>query len=132
MAPALVLRHYRDGAPLACLARDVGIGRFTAYRYADEGTGVLAEQAPDLHQVLDEARGHATSHLVLDGADPDDKADLYRKLGLKLTYEPSEEKVRTEVLFSPHIIGNSRVSEGGDQPLAHAFDLSTSFALDRR
>lgn len=53
---------------------------------------------------------------VLEKADPEDKADLYEALGLRLTYEPDSKKVRAEVAFDPHLIGKSRVSEGGLEP----------------
>ncbi|GAA4912636.1 hypothetical protein HNR25_004527 [Streptomonospora salina] len=63
----LVLRHYRDGTAPEALASGHGIGRSTAYRYIDEATAALAEQAPDIHQALDTARSAATPHLILDG-----------------------------------------------------------------
>ncbi len=50
----LLLRWFRDNARVACLARDAGIGIATAYRYLHEGIDVLAEQAPDLHEALQE------------------------------------------------------------------------------
>ncbi len=44
----LVLRWFRDAAPLRQLAAEAGIGISTAYRYLHEGIDVIAEQAPDL------------------------------------------------------------------------------------
>jgi IS6 family transposase len=38
---------------------------------------------------------------VLRDADPADKAEIYTQLGLRLTYQPSERLVRTEVQISP-------------------------------
>lgn len=35
-----------------CLARDAGVSQATGYRYLHEGIDVLAEKAPDLHEVL--------------------------------------------------------------------------------
>jgi hypothetical protein len=63
----LVLRWFRDRACVHCLARDAGISQATGYRYLHEGIDVLAEQAPDLHQVLADCRGKGLSYLVLDG-----------------------------------------------------------------
>ena len=63
---------------------------------------------------------------VLGKADPEDKADLYEALGLRLTYEPDSKKVRAEVTFDPHLIGNSRVSEGGDVRVSYGPKVSTT------
>jgi len=52
----LVLRWFRDDAPLRQLATEAGIGISTAYRYLHEGFDVLAEQAPDLHDVTVDTR----------------------------------------------------------------------------
>ncbi|GAA4905049.1 recombinase family protein [Streptomonospora salina] len=53
---------------------------------------------------------------VLEGADSDDKAELYKQLGLRATYNPGEETVQAEVVLSPDLIGDSKVSEGGLEP----------------
>lgn len=50
-----------------CLARDAGISQATSYRYLHEGIDVLAEQAPELHDVLDRCHREGMTHLVLDG-----------------------------------------------------------------
>jgi hypothetical protein len=63
----LGLRWFRDRASPEALARDHGISRATAYRYRDEVIAVLAEQAPDLHQALERARGDGFAHVILDG-----------------------------------------------------------------
>jgi len=63
----LVLRWFRDGSCVHCLARDAGISQATGYRYLHEGIDVLAEQAPDLHRVLADCRELGLNHLVLDG-----------------------------------------------------------------
>jgi hypothetical protein len=49
------------------LGRDHGVSRATAYRYVDEGTEVLAAQAPDLHQALERAREQGVPFVILDG-----------------------------------------------------------------
>jgi len=63
----LVLRWSRDDAPLRQLGTEAGIGISTAYRYLHEGIDVLAEQAPDLHDVLAHGRRECWSHVSLDG-----------------------------------------------------------------
>nr|WP_169745202.1 transposase family protein [Streptomyces megasporus] len=63
----LVLRWFRHRTCVHCLARDAGISQATGYRYLHEGIDVLAECAPDLHQVLERCRARGLSHVVLDG-----------------------------------------------------------------
>jgi hypothetical protein len=64
----LGLRWFRDRTDPARLGRDHRISRATAYRYLDEVVAVLANQAPDLHQVLQQAHNDANvGHLILDG-----------------------------------------------------------------
>jgi len=63
----LGVRWFRDRTGPEALARDHGISRATAYRYVDEVIEVLAEQAPDLHQALERAKGQGFSHVILDG-----------------------------------------------------------------
>lgn len=63
----LILRWFRERGCIHCLARDAGISQATGYRYLHEGIDVLAECAPDLHEVLDRCRRDGTTHLILDG-----------------------------------------------------------------
>jgi DDE superfamily endonuclease len=63
----LILRWFRTRDCIHCLARDAGISQATGYRYLHEGIDVLAEQAPDLHEVLDRCRREGITHLILDG-----------------------------------------------------------------
>jgi hypothetical protein len=63
----LGLRWFRQNADITALARDHGISRATGYRYLDEVITVLAEQAPDLHDALREAKDQELGHVVLDG-----------------------------------------------------------------
>ncbi len=44
-----------------------GVPRATAYRYRDEALTVLAAQAPDLHEALQEVAEQGWSHVVVDG-----------------------------------------------------------------
>ncbi|WTH12483.1 hypothetical protein OH776_44350 [Streptomyces sp. NBC_01578] len=63
----LVLRWIRERGCVHCLARDAGISQATGYRYLHEAIDVLAERAPDLHQVLDRCRREGMTHVILDG-----------------------------------------------------------------
>ncbi len=63
----LVLRWFRDDAAIRILAGEAELAISTAYRYLHEAIDVIAEQAPDLHEVLDRARRESWSHLLLDG-----------------------------------------------------------------
>ena len=63
----LVLRWFRDRGCVHCLARDVGISQATGYRYLHEGIDVLADRAPDLHEVLNRCHREGMTHVILDG-----------------------------------------------------------------
>jgi DDE superfamily endonuclease len=63
----LGLRWFRDRTTPDALARDHRISRATAYRYRDEVIDVLADQAPDLREALERAKGEGLSHVILDG-----------------------------------------------------------------
>jgi hypothetical protein len=63
----LVLRWFRDDAPVRTLAAEAQISIPTAYRNLHEAAEVIAEQAPDLHEVLEQARGEQWSHVSVDG-----------------------------------------------------------------
>jgi hypothetical protein len=63
----LGLRWFRQNADITALGRDHGISRATAYRYVDEVIGVLADQAPDLHEALEQAKKQGLAYVVLDG-----------------------------------------------------------------
>jgi len=63
----LGLRWFRDRTTPDALARDHGISRATAYRYRDEVIDVLADQAPDLREALERAKGEGLAHVILDG-----------------------------------------------------------------
>jgi hypothetical protein len=62
-----VLRWFREAGCVHCLAHDAGISQATGYRYLHEAIDVLADAAPDLHEVLDRCRAQQMSHVVLDG-----------------------------------------------------------------
>lgn len=61
------LRWFRDSRDITALARDHAISRATGYRYLDEVIGVLAAQAPDLHEALQQAKDDEMNHVILDG-----------------------------------------------------------------
>lgn len=63
----LVLRWFRDDAPIRLLAAEAGLPISTSYRYLHEAIDVIADQAPDLHEVLERAKAEGWSHLLLDG-----------------------------------------------------------------
>ncbi len=63
----LVLRWFREDTPVARLAQDADMGLSTAYRYLDEGIAVLAEQAPDLDEVLRQRHELGDTHVIVDG-----------------------------------------------------------------
>lgn len=63
----LVLRWFRDDAPIRLLAAEAALPISTCYRYLHEAIDVIAEQAPDLHEVLDRAKREHWSHVTLDG-----------------------------------------------------------------
>ncbi|MFI7667484.1 hypothetical protein [Nocardia sp. NPDC049526] len=49
---------------------------------------------------------------VLSGADPVDKADVYRHLNLQMTYHPAKRTVRVETSLDPHGWGYGACPEG--------------------
>jgi Helix-turn-helix of DDE superfamily endonuclease len=63
----LGLVWFRKNEEMTVLAAGFGIGRATAYRYRDEIVTVLAEQAPDLHEALQQVADEGWSHVILDG-----------------------------------------------------------------
>lgn len=63
----LGLRWFRDRTHPEKLGRDHELSRATAYRYVDEVITVLADQAPDLHQALQQAHEHDMAYVILDG-----------------------------------------------------------------
>ncbi len=63
----LVLRWFREGGCVHCLTRDAGISRATGHRHLHEGIDVLADQAPNLHEILDHYRHAGMTHVILDG-----------------------------------------------------------------
>jgi DDE superfamily endonuclease len=63
----LGLAWFRSRAEIALVGAGFGVSRATAYRYRDEVIAVLAAQAPDLHEALQEVAEQGWSHVVLDG-----------------------------------------------------------------
>jgi hypothetical protein len=60
-----VLVWFRERRKVAITGRGFGISQATAYRYLDEAIEVLAAQAPDLIQALEQVKDEGFSHLVL-------------------------------------------------------------------
>ena len=63
----LVLRWLRQATPVNALALDHGISLATAYRYLHEGLTALADQAPELPDVLAQRLTAGDTHVILDG-----------------------------------------------------------------
>ena len=63
----LVLVWMRTKGEVEVIGAGFGVSRATAYRYRDEALTVLAAQAPDLHEALQEVAEQGWSHVVLDG-----------------------------------------------------------------
>ena len=63
----LVLVWFRTKGDVEVVGAGFGVPRATAYRYRDEGLTVLAAQAPDLHEALEQVAEQGWSHVVLDG-----------------------------------------------------------------
>lgn len=63
----LVLRWLIDDADVHALARDAKISQATAYRYLHEALDVLADQAPELPEVLERGRAAGWAFVCLDG-----------------------------------------------------------------
>ena len=61
---------------------------------------------------------------VLRTADPADKAEIYTQLGLRLTYQPSERLVRTEVHISPAQHWQFESVRGGTDPVSPHCSIS--------
>ena len=52
---------------MTVLAAGFGMSRATGYRYRSEVITVLAVQAPDLHQALEQVAAQGWSHAIVDG-----------------------------------------------------------------
>lgn len=63
----LGLVWFRKREEMTVLAAGFGVSRATAYRYRDEIITVLAAEAPDLHEALQEVAEQGWSHVILDG-----------------------------------------------------------------
>ncbi|MHB9859088.1 hypothetical protein [Streptomyces sp. YIM S03343] len=50
-----------------CLTRNARVFQAAGYGYLHEGIDVLADQAPDLHEVLDRCRREGMTHVIVDG-----------------------------------------------------------------
>lgn len=81
----LVLRWFRDAAAMRILTAEAGIPISTSYRYLHEGIEVIAEQAPDLHNVLDRAKREGGTYpcQLLAHAIPSARSRVSRRHGCK-------------------------------------------------
>ncbi|MBK1788309.1 recombinase zinc beta ribbon domain-containing protein [Prauserella cavernicola] len=71
--------------------------------------------ANDVDTLIQQLRDLRT---VIDQANPDDKADVYRKLGLALTYRPGKHEVRAEITLDAHMWGYGLCPRGDLNPHA--------------
>lgn len=62
-----VLAWFRTQGDVQVVGAGFGLSRATAYRYRDEGVKVLAAQAPELHEALQQVAEQGWSHVVVDG-----------------------------------------------------------------
>jgi hypothetical protein len=60
------LRWFGDDAPIRQLATEAALPISTSYRYLHEAIDVIAEQAPDVHEVLDRAKREQWSQVTWD------------------------------------------------------------------
>ena len=61
------LAWFRDDCDVERLGAGFGLSRATAYRYRDEAIRVLSDQAPELQEALERAKGEQIAYLILDG-----------------------------------------------------------------
>ena len=61
------LAWFRKKEDIEVLGAGFGLSRATAYRYHGEAVAVLAAQAPDLHQALEQVTTDGWQYLILDG-----------------------------------------------------------------
>jgi len=64
----LVLVWFRKNEDIELLAAGFGVSRATGYRYVAEGRRVLAAQAPDLHEALQQVAEAGWAYVILDGS----------------------------------------------------------------
>jgi hypothetical protein len=62
-----VLVWFRKREDIERLGAGFGLSRATAYRYHGEGIAVLAAQAPDLQDALEEVTAQGWAYVILDG-----------------------------------------------------------------
>lgn len=104
MQAKMVLRRLRDRPDLASLARDFGVSLATAQRYCAEGIKVLADQAPDLQDLIKRAADEGWAYTIVDGTlipgyRVASKADKYREAAklAEIRGEPVPESARKQI-----------------------------------
>jgi hypothetical protein len=78
-----VLAWFRTRQDIEALGTGFGLSRATAYRYHAEAVAVLAAQAPDLQQALEQVKAQGWAYVVLDGTVISADRDLTRRLNAK-------------------------------------------------
>jgi hypothetical protein len=69
------LTWFRKNEDIAVLGAGFGLSRATAYRYHAEALRVLAAQAPDLHEALEQVKKQGWAYVILDGTVVDSDRD---------------------------------------------------------
>jgi len=63
----MALRWFKDATDIRLLARDAGVSTATGYRYLHEAIDVIADQAPELPDVLARGLSEGWGFVCLDG-----------------------------------------------------------------
>ncbi|MDM4719692.1 transposase family protein [Micromonospora sp. WMMA1363] len=80
----LVLIWFRKAEDKTLLGTGFGVSRATAYRSVAEGVAVLAAQAPDLHEALQQVADDGWSYVILDGKQFDRDCDRVAETALSV------------------------------------------------
>jgi len=127
------LAQYR--AALNAGASPATVAAWIAETEAEKACYVLAMRAATTRTRMTESEIRAIVDkladiaLVLHDADPDDKAEIFRQLGLKLTYHPGRHLVQAQVEVPQHWQIDS--VRGASEPISQCV-LAGEFAIGSR
>ncbi|HEU0088614.1 MAG TPA: recombinase family protein [Pseudonocardiaceae bacterium] len=111
-----------DPTLIARWTAEVQAQRAEALARSRKGSGRDRMTKQEIQALVDALGNIAT---VLAQADPTDKAEVYRQLGLRLTYQPAEHLVRAEAHLDPHGWGYG-LCPRGDSTTTHTPSTSTN------
>ena len=121
----LVLRWFKDATDLRILARDARVSIATAYRYLHEAIDVIAQHAPDLHDVLAHGLREGWEFVCLDGTlIPSVRCCRSRLSILETSYET---RLRHPIA-APSSKNSYRMSSSFAKPLTSGSDVPSSNA----